>query len=84
MLEEKKIIEKNNEKYIVLSVTMLQDEKYAFVTKLDESYNPTEENYILKEENNEIIYLTDEKTIQDLLKVFQEKKKKKILEGGIL
>ena len=73
MLEEKKIIEKNNEKYIVLSVTMLQDEKYAFVTKLDESYNPTEENYILKEENNEII-----------LKVFQENIKEKILEGGIL
>ena len=46
MLQEGKMARIKGENYIVMSIIAYIDNTYAFTTKLNEQYEPTEDNYI--------------------------------------
>ena len=84
MLNEGKIITINGENYIVMSRISYEDGAYAFTTKLNKDYEPTEDNFIWKERNQNIEIITDKNLIQQLLPIFQKEIREKILKGELL
>ena len=84
MLKEGKIITINEENYIVMSVISYEDGAYAFATKLNEDYDPTEDNFIWKEINQKTELITDKNLIQKLLPIFQKEIREKLLKGDVL
>ena len=84
MLKEGKIITINEENYIVMSVISYEDGAYAFTTKLNKDYEPTEDNFIWKEINQKTELITDKKLKKKLLPIFQKEIREKLLKGDVL
>ncbi len=66
----------NERDYVILEDTNKNGKHYLFVNKVD-GEEPTKEFYCVEEENGEVIFLTDDKLIQELLDEFTEKLKKR-------
>ena len=78
-LIQKKIIEKDSKKYIILDVINYQEKKYAFVNKItDDEKNVTSEYYIFTSNQNDIFLLEDVELINKLLPIFQKNLEKLI------
>lgn len=84
MLQEGKLATIKGETYIVMSIIAYIDNTYAFTTKLNEQYEPTEDNYIWLVREQKIELITDQALIIKLLPIFQTEIRKKILKGDIL
>lgn len=65
----------NDNDYIILEDTHKNNKHYLFVNKL-KSEEPTKEYYCLEEDNGEVIFLSDNTLIDELLTEFSEKLKK--------
>ena len=65
----------NDNDYIILEDTHKNNKHYLFVNKL-KGEEPTKEYYCLEEDNGEVIFLSDNTLIDELLTEFSEKLKK--------
>ena len=65
----------NDNDYIILEDTHKNNKHYLFVKKL-KGEEPTKEYYCLEEDNGEVIFLSDNTLIDELLTEFSEKLKK--------
>lgn len=65
----------NDNDYIILEDTHKNNKHYLFVNKL-KGEEPTKEFYCVEEDNGEVIFLSDNTLIDELLAEFSEKLKK--------
>ena len=65
----------NDNDYIILEDTHKNNKHYLFFNKL-KGEEPTKEYYCLEEDNGEVIFLSDNTLIDELLTEFSEKLKK--------
>lgn len=75
-MNKKDIITFNNDEYIILDTTILDDDKYLYCVGIDEDEMPTYEYIYLKatEENNEyyVESIKDDEILNELIDIFTE------------
>ena len=67
-----------DKKYIILETITYENEKYAFTNEVKGEEELTEDYYIFKLSGKEIKLITNEKLLNTLLPIFQEKLKETI------
>lgn len=68
----------NNEKYLVVETARYEEKDYLFANKLLTNEEFSEEYFVMKKTDTGVLMVTDEKVLEVILPVFQNKIQKDI------